>query len=247
MANNSKIEWTEATWNPCTGCTKISPGCKNCYAERMAIRLKNMGKPKYKKGFKLTVHKDVLDIPIKWVKPRKIFVNSMSDLFHKDIPIDFIKKVFYVMNNANWHQYQLLTKRPKRALELDSQLIWGPHTWLGTTVENEQSMERIDYLRETSAPIKFLSLEPLLGPLPKINLKGIDWVIVGGESGPNARSIKEEWILDIKDQCYRAHIPFFFKQWGGWNKKKTGRLLNGRTYDEMPNLKMNPPLLVKAV
>jgi len=234
MASNSKIEWTEATWNPCTGCTKISQGCKNCYAERMAMRLKNMGQKKYKHGFKLTTHKGTLGDPLKWAKPLKIFVNSMSDLFHKDIPKDFIKSVFSIMNKAHWHTYQILTKRTENALKLDKELDWNPNIWFGATVENEQCIKRIDYLRKTSAHIKFLSLEPLLGPLPKLNLKGIDWVIVGGESGPGARTMDKKWVIDIRDQCKKQGVAFFFKQWGGFNKKKNGRILDGRTYDELP-------------
>lgn len=234
MADNSKIEWTEATWNPCTGCTKISAGCKNCYAERMSLRLKNMGKPKYRNGFKLTLHEDVLNLPLIWTTPKKIFVNSMSDLFHKDVPLEFIKKVFNSMNKADWHQYQILTKRPERVAKLNKSLGWNDHIWFGATVESQDYIDRIDCLRKTSAKIKFLSLEPLLSSLPNLELSGISWVIVGGESGPNARPIKKEWVLDIKRQCKIQGIPFFFKQWGGFNKKKAGRLLNGRIYEEMP-------------
>lgn len=239
MSNNSKIEWTEATWNPCTGCTKISAGCMHCYAERMAIRLQNMGKPKYKNGFKLTLHEDTLDIPLTWTESKKIFVNSMSDLFHKDVPLNFIKKVFRVMNLANWHNYQLLTKRPERALLFDKHLKYNGNIWLGATVENNDCRTRIDALRKTSAKIKFLSLEPLLSSLPKLNLKGIDWVIVGGESGPGARPMKKEWVIDLKNQCKKQGVPFFFKQWGGFNKKKNGRLLDGKTYDGMPKIREN--------
>ena len=234
MANNSSIEWTEATWNPTTGCTKVSAGCANCYAERLSLRLKHMGKPKYKNGFKLTLHEDALNLPLEWKTPKKIFVNSMSDLFHKDVPLWFIQKVFKTMEKANWDQYQILTKRPERVLELDENLEWQPHIWMGTSVENEHCVKRIDFLRKTSAHIKFLSLEPLLGPLRNMNLKGIDWAIVGGESGPGARPIEEEWVLDIKRQCKKAGVAFFFKQWGGFNKKATGRKLEGKIYNEMP-------------
>jgi protein gp37 len=236
MADNSKIEWTEATWNPCTGCTKISLGCKNCYAERLSIRLKNMNKPKYKNGFKLTLHEDALNIPLNWLTPRKIFVNSMSDLFHKDVPLSFIRKVFKVMNKANWHNYQILTKRPERALELDKKLEWGNHIWLGATVEHKDYIDRIRLLKKTSAQIKFLSLEPLLSPLLNLDLRGINWVIVGGESGIGARPLKKEWVVDIKDQCLHNNVPFFFKQWGGLNKKLAGRVLDGQTYTEMPSI-----------
>lgn len=234
MSDNSKIEWTEATWNPCTGCTKISPGCMNCYAERMAIRLKNMGQEKYKSGFKLRIHNDAIALPLHWKDPKKIFVNSMSDLFHRDVPDSFIKKVFHTMNMAPWHQFQVLTKRPERVLELNKKLIWTPNIWIGATVENHDYVSRIAYIRRTSAAVKFLSLEPLLGPLSNLNLKGIDWVIVGGESGPHARPVKKEWILDIKNQCKKANVAFFFKQWGGFNKKANGSILDGRKYKEMP-------------
>lgn len=236
MANNSKIEWTEATWNPCTGCTKISSGCKNCYAERMAIRLKNMGQKKYKNGFKVATHKDSLDIPLSWTEPKKIFVNSMSDLFHVEIPEKFILDVFEIMSKANWHQFQVLTKRPERALKLNKKLKWESNIWFGATIESQDYLHRLNYLKKTSAKIKFLSLEPLLSAINKINLDGIDWVIVGGESGPNSRPIKEEWVLNIRDQCKEQGIPFFFKQWGGWNKKLNGRLLEGKTYEELPEL-----------
>lgn len=236
MANNSKIEWTDATWNPTTGCTKISAGCMNCYAERLSLRLQLMGKPKYVNGFKLTLHEDALNIPLEWKEPKKIFVNSMSDLFHRDVPLSFIKKVFKVMNEANWHQYQLLTKRPERALELNEKLDWAPNIWFGATVERADYIKRIDYLRQTSAYIKFLSLEPLLGSLLNMNLKGIDWAIVGGESGPRSRPIQKEWVLEIQKQCQKQKVAFFFKQWGGWNKKEAGRKLNGKTYNEMPHV-----------
>ena len=234
MASNSAIEWTEATWNPVTGCSKISPGCKHCYAERMARRLKAMGQPNYRNGFEVTLHEHALEIPLRWKKPQVIFVNSMSDLFHKDVPTEFILKVFDVMNRAHWHEYQVLTKRPERVSELDNLLKWKSNIWMGTSVESGKYTWRIDALRQTSAHIKFLSLEPLLGPLQKLNLKKINWVIVGGESGPGARAMNAEWALDIRDQCIKSNVPFFFKQWGGVQKKKTGRLLDGRTWDELP-------------
>ena len=234
MANRSAIEWTESTWNPITGCTKISPGCKHCYAERMAKRLQAMGQPNYANGFELTMHEHVLELPLQWKKPQTIFVNSMSDLFHKDVPLEFVQKVFDVMHRANWHRFQILTKRSDRLLELSPQLDWQPHIWMGVSVETGKYTFRIDHLRETGAFIKFLSLEPLLGPLPGLNLQGINWAIVGGESGPGARPIDESWVIDIRDQCISAQVPFFFKQWGGVQKKKNGRMLEGRTWDEMP-------------
>jgi protein gp37 len=234
MATNSHIEWTDATWNPVTGCTKISPGCKNCYAERLAIRLKAMGQANYRNGFKLTLQPQMLELPLRWKTPRRIFVNSMSDLFHKDVPTDYIKRVFETMNNADWHQYQVLTKRSDRVLELCGELDWSPQIWMGASVENEKYKFRIDELRKTKARVKFLSLEPLLGPLGKLELSRIDWVIVGGESGPGARAVKPEWVTEIRDQCVASGIAFFFKQWGGVQKSKTGRTLDGRTWDEMP-------------
>ncbi len=230
----SKIEWTESTWNPLTGCNKISPGCKHCYAERMAKRLHAMGQPNYVNGFKLTMHPQVLEKPLEWKTPQVIFVNSMSDLFHKDVPLDFIQQVFDVMKRAHWHQFQVLTKRSERLLELSPKLEWVDNIWMGVSVENADYTFRIDHLRKTGARIKFLSVEPLLGPIPKMNLKGINWVIVGGESGPGARPLEREWVVDIKNQCIKARVPFFFKQWGGVQKKKAGRLLDGRTWDQMP-------------
>lgn len=235
MSTNSHIEWTESTWNPVTGCTKISPGCKHCYAERMAFRLQAMGQPNYANGFEVTLHDHMLTRPLEWKKSQTIFVNSMSDLFHKDVPLEFIQKVFAVMQQAHWHQFQVLTKRSERLLELSPQLEWMPNIWMGVSVESEKYTFRIDHLRQTQAMVKFLSLEPLLGPLPALDLTGINWVIVGGESGPGARPLKREWVTDIRDQCQQAKVPFFFKQWGGVRKKKRGRELDGRTYDEMPH------------
>jgi protein gp37 len=232
----SSIEWTELTWNPVTGCTKISPGCKHCYAERMALRLKAMGQQNYVNGFDLTLHDRVLELPFKWKRPQTIFVNSMSDLFHEDVPVGFVLEAFDVMRRANWHRYQILTKRSKRLLELNHQIHWTPNIWMGVSVEDKDYTFRIEDLRRTDAHIKFLSLEPLLGPLSQLNLTGIDWVIVGGESGPGARPIAQSWVIDIRDQCVRAGVPFFFKQWGGVNKKRAGRLLEGRTWDEMPKV-----------
>lgn len=234
MGTKSQIEWTESTWNPVTGCTKISAGCKNCYAERLSFRLKAMGQPNYKNGFKLTLQPQMLELPLKWKKPQTIFVNSMSDLFHKNIPTEYIKQVFEIMKRAHWHRFQVLTKRSERLAELDKELEWSENIWMGVSVESKKHTNRIDHLRDVKADIKFLSLEPLLTSLENLNLHNIDWVIVGGESGFNARPIKEEWVLDIRNQCEKAGIPFFFKQWGGVNKKKTGRQLAGKTYDALP-------------
>ena len=234
MASNSSIEWTESTWNPLTGCTKVSPGCKNCYAERLALRLQSMGQPNYANGFTLTTHEHALRLPLQWKKPQMIFVNSMSDIFHEKVPIEFIQQVFEVMRRADWHRFQILTKRSDRLLALSPQLPWAPHIWMGVSVESTDYAFRIDHLRMTQARIKFLSLEPLLGPLQRLNLKGIDWVIVGGESGPGARPMAQSWVIDIRNQCRKANVRFFFKQWGGFNKKKNGRSLEGRTWDEMP-------------
>jgi protein gp37 len=234
MANNSSIEWTQATWNPVTGCTKISPGCKHCYANRMALRLQAFGQFNYRNGFKLTTHEHMLPLPTQWKKPRTIFVNSMSDLFHKDVPLSFIQKVFSVMNQADWHRYQVLTKRSDRLRRLDKTLHWSPHIWMGVSVESPKQLFRVDDLRSTGAKIKFLSVEPLLGPIPSLDLHGIDWVIVGGESGPGARPMEASWVRTVRDQCLEQRVSFFFKQWGGVFKKTAGRSLDGRTWDEMP-------------
>lgn len=234
--STSKIEWTDSTWNPLTGCTKISPGCKHCYAERMAVRLKAMGNPNYSNGFQLTLHEQTLSLPLSWKKPQNIFVNSMSDLFHDDVPFEFIEKVFSVMKEAHWHKFQVLTKRSDRLSVLSDRIDWPDNVWMGVSVENSSYTFRIDHLRQTSAKIKFLSLEPLIGPIPSLNLHGIDWVIVGGESGPHSRKIEEQWVIDIKDQCLHANVAFFFKQWGGTNKKRNGRLLAGRTWDQLPQI-----------
>lgn len=230
----SKIEWTESTWNPVTGCTKISAGCENCYAERMAKRLKLMGQPNYVNGFQVSLHEHVLEYPLNWKKPQTIFVNSMSDLFHAKVPDSFIFKIFNVMKQANWHRFQVLTKRSDRLKKLSPKIDWPQNVWIGVSVENEGVRYRIDDLRWIPAQIKFLSVEPLLGPLPILELNGIDWVIVGGESGPAAREIKQEWVIRIKEQCIEQNVPFFFKQWGGANKRKTGRILQGRTWDNLP-------------
>jgi len=239
MSTNSSIEWTENTWNPVTGCTKVSLGCKNCYAERMARRLQLMGQIKYRDGFKVRLHPECLDEPFHWRKPHVVFVNSMSDLFHEDVPFDFIKKVFKIMNETPHHTYQVLTKRAERMFELSPELVWSNNIWMGVSVETVDYYHRIDLLRMVPVYIKFLSLEPLLGPLFNINLRDIDWVVVGGESGPNARPMKAEWVKSIRAQCRAAHVPFFFKQWGGRNKKAAGRKLDGEIYNEMPSINLD--------
>jgi protein gp37 len=234
MGAKSLIEWTESTWNPLTGCSKVSPGCMNCYAERLSKRLKAMGQPNYQNEFHLTLHEDTLDLPLHWRKSQMIFVNSMSDLFHENVPLDFIQRVFEIMRQANWHTFQILTKRSERLVELDNQIIWPQNVWMGVSVENNHYSFRIDHLRKTHALTKFLSLEPLLGPLPGMNLEDIDWVVVGGESGPGSRPIDIALVREIRDQCQVKRVPFFFKQWGGINKKKAGRDLDGRTWSEKP-------------
>jgi protein gp37 len=236
MAENSSIEWTDATWNPVRGCTKISPGCKHCYAERFAERFRGVKAHPFEQGFDLRLVPEKLGEPLRWKTAKRIFVNSMSDLFHDRVPLDYIQSVFRVMNEADWHQYQVLTKRAERLEAIAGELPWAPHIWMGVSVESKDYLWRIDHLRRTKAQVKFLSIEPLLGPLGKINLCGIDWAIIGGESGPGARPMNEEWVLDIRDQCLRANVAFFFKQWGGVFKKKTGRELEGRTWDQMPEL-----------
>ena len=233
----SSIEWTEMTWNPTTGCNKISAGCKYCYAEVMTRRLQAMGIEKYKNGFEVAVHENALHIPYTWKKSKVVFVNSMSDLFHPEVPFSFIEKVFEVMNNTPQHTYQVLTKRGDRLYKLYNHLTWTKNIWMGTSVENEKVIDRIDFLRGTNAVIKFLSCEPLIGPLKNLDLTNINWVIVGGESGRKARPIEESWVRDIQEQCREANVLFFFKQWGGVNKKKSGRELGGRTYDEMPAIR----------
>jgi protein gp37 len=234
--SKTKIEWTESTWNPVTGCTKITSGCKFCYAEVMSRRLKAMGQPKYLNGFKLTLHPETLTEPYSWKKSKIIFVNSMSDLFHKDVPVEYIQKIFKVIKENPQHVFQILTKRADILRYYDSEgwLEWPHNLWMGVTVENNEVMHRIDLLRETGARVKFLSCEPLLTSLNNMNLQNIDWVIVGGESGRTPRPIKEEWVIDIKEQCKNAGVAFYFKQWGGTNKKKAGRLLEGKRYDKMP-------------
>lgn len=236
MATNSAIEWTEATWNPVTGCDKVSPGCAHCYAERMAKRLHAMGAPNYANGFALTLQPQMLQAPLGWRRPRKVFVNSMSDLFHAVVPTSYIEQVFSVMRRAHWHQFQVLTKRAERLAEIDRVLAWPLNVWMGVSVENQRFIHRIDCLRASGAQVKFLSLEPLLGPLERLELRGIDWVIVGGESGPRARPMNPEWVASIRNQCAHAGVAFFFKQWGGVFKNRTGRKFEGRTWDEMPNV-----------
>lgn len=234
MALGSDIEWTESTWNPVTGCNKVSAGCKHCYAERMAERLQAMGQPNYRNGFALTLQPQMLELPLQWKRPQTIFVNSMSDLFHTKVPVAYIQRVFDVMRHAHWHRFQVLTKRGEVLAKVGAELDWPSNVWMGVSVENADHVDRIDELRTTRARVKFLSLEPLLGPLPELKLRGIDWTIVGGESGPRARPMDPAWVIDVRDQCRRAGVPFFFKQWGGKNKKKAGRVLEGRTWDEMP-------------
>lgn len=236
MAEHSKIEWTDATWNPVRGCTKISPGCKHCYAERFAERFRGVKGHPFEQGFDLRLVPGKLDEPLRWKSPQHIFVNSMSDLFHDQVPLEYIQRVFRVMNEANWHQYQVLTKRAERLEAISAELPWASHIWMGVSVENKDYLWRIDHLRRIKAYVKFLSIEPLLGPIGKVNLRGIDWVIVGGESGPGARRMTAEWVKDIRDQCRKANVAFFFKQWGGVQKKRHGRELEGRTWDEMPEL-----------
>ena len=233
---SSKIEWTESTWNPVTGCTKISTGCKFCYAEVMARRLKAMGQEKYKNGFELTLHPDTLQEPYSMKKGKMIFVNSMSDLFHKDVPLEYVQQIFKVIKENPQHVFQVLTKRADVLRYYDSEgwLEWPHNLWMGVTVENNSLSERIDLLRQTGARVKFLSCEPLLSSLPDLNLEDIDWVIVGGESGRTPRPIREEWVIDLKEQCQTAKVAFYFKQWGGTNKKKAGKILEGKVYNQMP-------------
>jgi protein gp37 len=234
VAAKSDIEWTEATWNPVTGCTKISAGCKNCYAERLAFRLHAMGNRRYVNGFRLTLHNDVVDLPRSWSSGRMIFVNSMSDLFHKDVPLDFIERVFATMRDCPQHTFQILTKRSDRLRQLGAQIDWPPNVWMGVSIEDSRVLSRVDDLRKVPAAVRFLSCEPLIGSLAGIDLRNIQWVIVGGESGPHSRPMDIQWVREIFRACRKESVPFFFKQWGGVRKDLTGRLLRGRTYDEMP-------------
>jgi protein gp37 len=247
VGDNSAIEWTDATWNPITGCTKVSPGCKNCYAERLAIRLRAMRNPRYQNGFAVTLHPDQLTLPLRWRQPKRIFVNSMSDLFHETVPDDYIRQVFTVMEAAHRHTFQILTKRSKRLASLAPSLPWPQNVWQGVSVENARYTSRIVDLCEVPAAVRFLSVEPLLGPIPELPLEGIDWVIVGGESGPTRRPVDAKWVRQIRDRCLAAGVPFFFKQWGGLRAKSGGRVLDGRTWDEEPTPRMSrgarPPLL----
>ena len=237
MAEYSSIEWTETTWNPVTGCSPVSDGCKHCYAYRMAKRLQAMGNKRYINGFEVTLHEDLVNLPKNWKTPRKIFVNSMSDLFHENISEDFIQKIFSTISSSPHHTYQILTKRAERLTALAPNLLWPDNLWMGVTVESGKYSYRIDLLRMVPAAIRFVSVEPMIGPVQTLNLHGIDWVIVGGESGPGARIIMNNWVEDVRDQCVTTGVPFFFKQWGGFNKKKAGRLLNGREWNQYP---MNP-------
>lgn len=242
MATNSKIEWTEMTWNPVTGCTKISQGCKHCYAERMAKRLKAMGNGRYRNEFRVTLHPDLLDLPRRWKESRLVFVNSMSDLFHESVPFLFIKQAFQTMADCPQHTFQLLTKRSERLKELAPKLPWPGNLWMGVSVEDARVISRIGDLATVPASVRFLSCEPLIGPLDDLPLRNIDWVIVGGESGPGARPMEKEWVESILAQCRSADVPFFFKQWGGVRKDLTGRKLGRRTYDEMPSPRVVPPV-----
>lgn len=242
MGNKTGIEWTEATWNPVTGCTKVSPGCKHCYAERLAVRLQAMGNPRYKNGFALTLHPDQLALPLRWRQPRLIFVNSMSDLFHEAIPDHFIARVFDVMSRADWHVFQILTKRSERLAALAPNLPWPGHVWQGVSVENARYTRRILHLQAVPSAVRFLSIEPLLGPIPNLPLNGIHWVIVGGESGPKCRPVNPAWVREIRDQCLAAGVPFFFKQWGGITPKSGGRLLDGRIWNGFPQSKQRGQL-----
>ncbi len=234
MGTRTLIEWTDATWNPVTGCTKVSPGCKHCYAERMAHRLQAMGSPRYRRGFQVALHPDVLDQPHHWRQSRRVFVNSMSDLFHPNVPETFITDIFSVMAETPRHTYQILTKRPERVVRMAARLPFPPNVWIGTSVESQEVASRIRWLQAVPAVVRFLSCEPLLGPLSDLPLDGMHWVIVGGESGPQARPMPREWVRGIRDQCLVREIPFFFKQWGGVQRTRVGRVLDGRTWDEFP-------------
>lgn len=239
MSQKTKIEWTESTWNPISGCTKISKGCDNCYAERMAKRLQAMGTRGYENGFEVTLHPEAIGKPLRLKKTQMIFVNSMSDIFHDEVPDEFIFEIFEVMNKAHWHIFQILTKRPKRLEKLNDRLKWGDNIWMGVTIESNDYVNRADYLRKCDAKVKFISIEPLIGSVDKLDYSGLDWIIVGGESGFGARPMDKEWVVDVRDKCAKFNIPFFFKQWGGVNKKQAGRLLDGNIYDELPQIEEN--------
>ena len=234
MSRSTGIGWAEASWNPTTGCTKISPGCVHCWAERMARRLQGMGQPRYARGFEVTTHDDLLEKPLHWAKPRLVYVSFMGDLLHEQVPDDFIKRVFDVMARAPRHRFHVLTKRPERMAEMSPRLLWPPNVWAGATVEDSAHRSRADHLRQTGAAVKFLVLEPLLGPVDALDLAGIGWVIAGGESGPGARPMHIDWVRSIRDQCIDAGVAFYFKQWGGVRRKQTGRGLDGRLWSERP-------------
>ncbi len=234
MAQQSSIEWTDATWNPVTGCTKVSPGCRHCYADRMAKRLRAMGQARYRNGFRVTLQPDLLKRPLAWKKPRYIFVNSMSDLFHDDVPLDYIQETFDIMAKAEWHIFQILTKRSERLSKVGHLLTWPRNIWMGVSVENADYTHRIAHLRNVPAAVRYLSVEPLLGPIPRLPLKDIHWVIVGGESGPKAREMKVDWVRPLRNRCLNAGVPFFFKQWGGTRKTRAGRELDGCVWNELP-------------
>jgi protein gp37 len=243
MAGSSAIEWTEATWNPVTGCDRVSPGCAHCYALDLAARLKRMGQAKYQRdgvrrssgpGFAVTLHPTALAAPLRWKTPRLVFVNSMSDLFHEEVPVEFIQQVFAIMRQASWHTFQVLTKREARLAELAGAIDWPPNVWIGVSIENRRFVHRADTLRQVPAAVRFISAEPLLGPLDDLCLTNIDWLIAGGESGPAHRPVKVEWLRDIRDRCLASDVPFFFKQWGGARSKSGGRLLDGQEWSQMP-------------
>lgn len=234
MSVSSKIEWTEATWNPITGCTKCSAGCEHCYAATLAKRLKAMGNVRYKNGFDVTIHRDLFSRPLEWKKSKMIFVNSMSDIFHEKISDDDILQLFEVMNKANWHTFQVLTKRPDRLIDLSPKITWTPNIWMGVTVENSRALERVEKLKRCGARIKFVSAEPLLESISHIDLNGIDWLIVGGESGAGCRPLKKEWVVELRDIAKKSNTPFFFKQWGGFHHSQAGSELDGVEYKEYP-------------
>lgn len=231
-----KVEFTDLSWNPVTGCTKITEGCRNCYAARIAKKLHDNGNVRYTNGFNVTCHEDKLDVPLHWRKPREIFVNSMSDIFHDDVPAEFIKKIFCIMNQTLHHRYYVLTKRPKRMIAMISELEWTPNIWVGVSVEDEATLWRMDEMKKVPAIRNFVSVEPLLEDLGVLNLEGVDWIICGGESGPGARFIKKDWVRNVRDQCNAAGIPFYFKQWGGESRWETGRELDGRIWAECPDV-----------
>lgn len=234
MTTKTHIEWTESTWNPVTGCSKISPGCAHCYAERMAKRLQAMGQANYRDGFAVRTHPHMLDVPTRWRQPRRVFVNSMGDLFHEDVPVEFVRQVFEVMAATPRHTYQLLTKRAERLASLAPALRWPSNVWMGVTVEDNERLTRVDCLRQVPAAVRFLSIEPLLGSLPDLDTAGIDWIIVGGESGPGARPMEAVWAQGVRDTCLASGTPFFFKQWGGPRRTRAGRELDGALWDQMP-------------